>query len=265
VRNDLGKSLTAIFKIFLFFDFFLALSRTGGTRGGICSRPINHSPVSLASMGKSTMANPALDSQIKIALRDDKTAEKFAEILLSWQRRLSTRLSNFLRMLRALTSRFQKGDSATRILTKSIKPSSPWVRSAFLCMLSIDFFPMDTRIMRDMVFDFIFGNAVQPVYAKSFTGPPAQAEKFVLDHFDRLTWQLAEAPAIFGEGPDDRNSAMWRACRAICVEDLGRDDRRLLIMVGNHLMRGLEDLTLADKIAAMAGVLRLPGYLQKIA
>ena len=104
--------------------------------------------------------------------------------------------------------------------------------------------------MRDMVFDFIFGNAVQPVYAKSFTGP---------------TWQLAEAPAIFGEGPDDRNSAMWRACRAICVEDLGRDDRRLLIMVGNHLMRGLEDLTLADKIAAMAGVLRLPGYLQKIA
>jgi hypothetical protein len=86
-----------------------------------------------------------------------------------------------------------------------------------------------------------------------------------LDHFDRLTWQLAEAPAIFGEGPDDRNSAMWRACRAICVEDLGRDDRRLLIMVGNHLMRGLEDLTLADKIAAMARVLRLPGYLQKIA
>jgi len=30
-------------------------------------------------MGKSTMANPALDSQIKIALRDDKTAEKLAE------------------------------------------------------------------------------------------------------------------------------------------------------------------------------------------
>jgi hypothetical protein len=97
------------------------------------------------------------------------------------------------------------------------------------------------------------------------TDPPAQTEKFVLDQFDRLTGQLAEAPAIFGEGPEDTNSAMWRAGRAICAEDLGRDDRRLPVIVGEHLMRGLEDLALADKIAAMAEVLRLPGHLRKIA
>ena len=86
-----------------------------------------------------------------------------------------------------------------------------------------------------------------------------------MDQFDRLTGQLAEAPAIFGEGPEDRNSAMSRAGQAICAEDLGRDDRRLLVIIGDHLMRGLEDSTLADKIAAMAEVLRLPGYLRKIA
>jgi hypothetical protein len=132
-------------------------------------------------------------------------------------------------------------------------------------MLSTGFFiPMDTQTMRDMVFDFIFENAVQPVYAKSFTGPPAQTGKFVLDHFDRLTWQLAEAPAIFGEGREDGNSAMWRASRAICAEDLGRDDRRLLVIVENNLMRGLEDLALADKIAAMAEVLRIFKKLPRI-
>ena len=85
-----------------------------------------------------------------------------------------------------------------------------------------------------------------------------------MDQFDRLTGQLAEAPAIFGEGPEDTNSAMWRAGRAICAEDLGRDDRRLPVIVGEHLMRGLEDLA-PDKIAAMAEVLRLPGHLRKIA
>ena len=137
--------------------------------------------------------------------------------------------------------------------------------SFFMHALDRFFIPMDTQIMRDMVFDFIFGNVVKPVYAKTFAGPPAQTEKFVLDQFDRLTGQLAEAPAIFGEGPEDRNSAMSRAGQAICAEDLGRDDRRLLVIIGDHLMRGLEDSALADKIAAMAEVLRLPGYLRKIA
>jgi hypothetical protein len=66
-------------KFFFFFDFFLALSWTVRTRAEICSRPINHSSLSFASIGKSTMSNPALDSQVKTALRDDKTAEKFAE------------------------------------------------------------------------------------------------------------------------------------------------------------------------------------------
>jgi hypothetical protein len=58
---------------------------------------------------------------------------------------------------------------------------------------------------------------------------------------------------------------MWRAGQVICAEDLGRDDRRLLVIIGDHLTRGLEDLALADKIAAMAEVLHLPGHLRKIA
>ena len=119
--------------------------------------------------------------------------------------------------------------------------------------------------MRDMVFDFIFENVVRQVFGKSFTGPPAQTEKFVLNHFDRLTEQLAEAPSIFGEGPEDRNSAMGRVGRTICEEDLGRDDRRLLVLVGTHLMRGLESLALADQITALVGVLCLPSQLRKTA
>jgi hypothetical protein len=217
-------------------------------------------------MGKSTMANPALDSQIKIALRDDKTAEKFAEHIAELAAQIVNATFKFSQDVKSAYESIPKrrlGDKNFDEIDQAKLALGAF--SFFMHALDRFFIPMNTRIMRDMVFDFIFGNAVQPVYAKPFTGPPAQTEKFVLDHFDRLTGQLAEAPAIFGEGPDDGNSAMWRACRAICVEDLGRDDRRLLIMVGNHLMRGPEDLTLADKIAAMAGVLRLPGYFQKIA
>jgi hypothetical protein len=86
-----------------------------------------------------------------------------------------------------------------------------------------------------------------------------------LNHFDHLTSQLADAPSIFGDGPEDGNSAMWRAGRAICDQDLGRDDRRLLNIVGTHLMRGVEGLALADHITRMAEVLCLPGHLRKTA
>jgi hypothetical protein len=212
------------------------------------------------------MSNPALDNQIKIALRDDKTAEKFAEHIAELAAQIVNTTFKFAQDVKSTYESIPKrrfGDKNFDEIDQAKLALGAF--SFFMHVLDRFFIPMDTRIMRDMVFDFIFENVVRPVYAKSFTGPPAQTEKFVLDHFDRLTGQLADAPAIFGEDPEDRNSAMWRAGRAICEEDLGRDDRRLLVMVGNHLMQGLEDLALADKIAAMASVLRLPGHLQKIA
>ncbi len=212
------------------------------------------------------MSNPALDSQIKIALRDDKTAEKFAEHIAELAAQIVNATSKFAQDVKSTYEAIPKrrlGDKNLDEIDQAKLALGAF--SFFMHVLDRFFIPMDTRIMRDMVFDFIFENVVQPVYAKSFTGPLAQTEKFVLDHFDRLTWQLADAPAIFGEGPEDRNSAMWRAGRAICADDLGRDDRRLLVIAGDHLMRGLEDLALADKITAMASVLRLPGHLQKIA
>src|SRR5438874_756236 len=85
-----------------------------------------------------------------------------------------------------------------------------------------------------------------------------KAEKFALNHYDCRTRQLAEAPIILGEGLEDRNTAIWHAARAICEEDLGRDDRRLLVIVEVHLKRGLERLALVDHATAMAEALCLP-------
>lgn len=212
------------------------------------------------------MSNPALDSQIKAALRDDKTAEKFAEHIAELAAQIVNATFKFSQDVKSAYEAIPKrrlGDKNFDEIDQAKLALGAF--SFFMHALDRFFIPMDTQVMRDMVFDFIFENAVQPVYAKSFMGAQVQTEKLVLDHFDRLTWQLADAPTIFGEGPEDSNSAMWRASRAICAEDLGRDDRRLQVIVGNHLMRALEDLALADKIAAMAGVLQLPGYLRKIA
>jgi hypothetical protein len=191
------------------------------------------------------MSNPALDSQVKTALRDDKTAEKFAEHIAELTAQIVNATFKFAQDVNSAYESIPR----RRLGDKNFDE----IDQAKLALGAF------TQLMRDMVFDFIFGNVVKPVYAKTFSGPSAQTEKFVLDQFDRLIGQLAEAPAIFGEGPEDTNSAMWRAGRAICTEDLGRDDRRLLVIVGDHLMRGLEHLALADKIAAMAEVLRLPG------
>ena len=124
-------------------------------------------------------------------------------------------------------------------------------------------FHMDSKT-RETVLNFIFDHLVR-VYAKSFTGSPAETEKSVFNHYDRRAPQLAEAPTIFGEGLEDKNTAMWRACRAICDEDLGRDDRRLLFIMETHLMQGLESLALADRITAMAEALGLPSHLRKTA
>jgi hypothetical protein len=212
------------------------------------------------------MSNPALDRQVKIALRDDQKAEKFAENIAELAAQIVNATFKFAEDVKSTYESIPKrrvGDKNFDEIDQAKLALGAF--SFFMHVLDRYFIPMDTRIMRDMVFDFIFGNVIQQVYAKSFAGPLEQTEKLVLNHFDRLTAELAQAPSIFGEGPEDRNSAMWRAGRAICEEDLGRDDRRLLVLVGTHLMRGLESLAIADNIGRMAGVLCLPSHLQKTA
>lgn len=212
------------------------------------------------------MSNPALDHQIKIALRDDQKAEKFAEQIAELAAQIVNATFKFAEDVKSTYESMPKrrvGDKNLDEIDQAKLALGAF--SFFMHVLDRYFIPIDTRIMRDTVFDFIFGNVVRQVYAKPFTGRLEQTEKFVLNHFDRLTGQLAEAPTIFGEGPDDRNSAMWRAGRTICAEDLSRDDCRLLVLVGTHLMQGLESLTLADHIARMAAVLCLPNHLRKTA
>ena len=85
------------------------------------------------------MSNPALDSQVKTALRDEKTAEKFAEHIAELAAQIVNATFKFSQDVKSAYESIQKGDSAIGISTKSIKPSLPWVRSASLCMLSIDF------------------------------------------------------------------------------------------------------------------------------
>ncbi len=214
------------------------------------------------------MSNSAVDHQVQIALRDDQKAEKFAEHIAELAAQIvnatfkfaddvkSAYESQLIPKRRFGDKNFDETDHAKLALGAF---------SFFMHVLDRYFIPMDTKIIRDAVFDFIFENLVQQVYAKSFTGPLPQTEKFILNHCDRRTGQLAEALTIFGEGPEDRNSAMWRAGQAICEEDLGRDDRRLLVIVGTHLMQGLESLALADHITRMREALCVPSQLRKTA
>jgi hypothetical protein len=212
------------------------------------------------------MSNPHLDRQVKIALREDQKAEKFAEHIAELAAQIVNATFKFAEDVKSTYASIPKrrgGDKNFDEIDQAKLALGAF--SFFMHVLDRYFVPMDTQIMRDTVFDFIFGNVVKQVYAKSFTGPLAQTEKFVLDQYDHRIWQLAEAPAIFGEAPEDRNSVICRAGRAICEEDLGRDDSRLHVIVGTHLMRGLETLILADHVAAMAKALCLPSDLRKTA
>jgi hypothetical protein len=207
------------------------------------------------------MSNPAVDDQVRIALRDDQKAEKFAEHIAELAAQIANATFKFSLDVKSayeseLIPKRRFGDKNLDETDRAKVTLGAF--SFFTHVLDRYLLRMDSLIMRDNVFDFIIENLVQKVYAKSFTGPPAQAEKFLLNHYDCRTRQLAEAPIIFGEGLEDRNTAIWRAARAICEEDLGRDDRRLLVIVEAHLMRGLERLALVDHARAMAEVLCLP-------
>jgi hypothetical protein len=214
------------------------------------------------------MSKPALDREVHIALRDEQKAEKFAQHIADLAAQIINATFKFSQNVTSayeseLIPKRRLSDKHFSEIDQAKLPLGAF--SFFIHVLDRYMVRMNTQTMRDTVFDFIFENLVQQVYAKAFTAPLAQTEKFVSIHYDRRTGQLAEAPTIFGEGPEGRNSATWRAGRAICEEDLGRDDHRLLVIVETHLMQGLEGLALADHVAAMAQVLGPPSHLRKIA
>jgi hypothetical protein len=206
------------------------------------------------------MSNPALDHQFHIALRDAQRAERFAEHMAELAAQISNATfklaqdvksayeSELIPKRRFRDKPFDEADQAKLTLGAF---------SFFMHILDRQFLGVDAKIIRDAVFDFIFENLPQQVYAKSFTGAPAQTDS-ALNHYDHRIEQLAGAPVIFGEAVEDENTAAWRAARAICEEDLGREDRRLVGLLRTHLMRGLERLSLADHITGMTQVLRLP-------
>jgi hypothetical protein len=214
------------------------------------------------------MPNSAIDHQFHIALRDDRKAEKFAEHIAELAAQIVNATSNFTQDVKStyeseLIPKRRFGDKNFDETDQAKLTLGAF--SFFMHVLDRYFLRMDTKIMRDAVFDFIFENLARYVCATSFTGPLTQADKLVLDHYERRTAQLAEAPVTFGEGVEDRNTAVWRASRAICEEDLGRDDSRLLAIVATQLMRGLERLSLADHITAMAEALCLPSCFRRTA
>jgi hypothetical protein len=201
------------------------------------------------------------DHQFHIALREPKKAEKFAEDMAELAAQISNATFKFAQEVkqayesgsipkrRSGDKRFSDADQVKLILGAF---------SFFMHVLDRHFLRMDVKSVRDAVFDFMFENLPRQVYAKSFRGLLPETENLALEHYDRWTRQLAEAPVIVGEDLEDANAAAWRAARSICEEDLGREDRRLVIILRTHLTHGLEKLSLADRAAGMTEVLCLP-------
>ena len=84
------------------------------------------------------MSNPALDRQIKIALRDDQKAEKFAEYIAELAAQIVNATLKFAEDVKSTYESIPKRRLGDKNLRKSIKPSSPWEPSTSLCMFSID-------------------------------------------------------------------------------------------------------------------------------
>ena len=214
------------------------------------------------------MPNSAIDRQFHLALRDREKAEKFAEHIAE----LATEIINasvkfsqatknayeseLIPKRRGGDKNFDEADQAKLALGAF---------SFFMHLLDRCFLDMKTKIMRDAVFDFIFANLPNHVYAKSFTSVPAQIRELVFYHYDRRTGHLAKAPVVLGDGLEDKNSAAWCAARAICDEDLGRDDRRLVMIVETQLRQGLETLSLAEHVTAMAELVWPPSQIRQTA
>lgn len=141
------------------------------------------------------MSNPAVDHQVQIGFRDGQKAEKFAEHMAELAAQIVNATFEFAQDVKSAYELIPKRRLVDTNFDETDQAKLALGAFSFLMhVLDRHLLRMDTRIMRDAVFDFIFENVVQQIYAKSFTGPPAQTEKFILHHYDRRTWQLAEAP-----------------------------------------------------------------------
>jgi hypothetical protein len=210
------------------------------------------------------MSNTAVEHQVQIALRENQNAEKFAEHIAELAAQIVNATFKFAEDVKSSYEAIPKRRGGDRNFDETDHAKlSLGAFNFFMHVLDRYFIRIDIQIMRDTVFDFIFGDVVKQVYAKSFPGPLAQTEKFVLNHYDSRMCELAALPTIFGESPEDSNSVMHRAARAICREDLGRDDSRLDVIVGTCLMQGLKTLALEERVAAMAETLCPPSDLRK--
>ncbi len=211
------------------------------------------------------MSDPAVDYQIQIALRDDKKRDEFAEHIAELASQIANATFKFSQDVKSayeVVPKRRLGDKNFNDIDQLRLTLGAF--SFFTHVLDRYLLRMDTGIMREMILDFIFENLVQ-VYAKSFSRSAPQMAKLVLSHYDGRASELAEASTIFGEDHEDRDAAVRRASQAICEEDLGRDDPRLLVIVDTHLVQALENLALVDQITAMAEVLCLPSQLRKTA
>jgi hypothetical protein len=207
----------------------------------------------------------ALDHQVHIALRDDQQGEKFAEHIAELAAQIGNATFTFSQNVKSAFASVPKRRFSDKEFDEIDQARlTLGAFSFFIHILDRYLVRIDSRVLKKTVLDFIFENVVR-IYAKTFPGSSAETEKFVFNHYDRRAPQLATAPTIFGEGSEDRNTVIWRAVRAICEEDLSRDDLRLVVIVQTNLMQELESLAIADRVAAMAEVLSLPRDLRKIA
>jgi hypothetical protein len=213
------------------------------------------------------MSDSALDQQVQIALRDDKNRERFAEHISELTAKIANATFQFSQDVK---SAYESPAVPKRRLADKEFDAIDQAKltlgafSFFMHVLDRHLLLFDSRVLRQMAMDFIFENLAD-IYAKSFPGSPAETEVFVFNHYNRRVSQFAEAPTILGEGPEDRKAALWRAGRAICDEDLGRDDLRLLAIVKTSLIQRLEALALADYAAVMADALYLGSDLRRTA
>src|SRR5215469_904754 len=172
------------------------------------------------------MPNPAVDHQVRIALRDDQKAEKFAERIAELAAQIVNTTFEFAEDVKRTyeSEAFPKRRRGDRSFDQTDHAKlALGAFSFFMHVVDQDLRRMDFDVVREAVFDLILGNVVERVYASSFTGPLAQNQTFVLNHLDGRVSLLAESPTILGETPDDKDTAVRRASQAICEDDLARD------------------------------------------
>jgi hypothetical protein len=204
------------------------------------------------------MSNPALDDQVRTALRDRQKADRFAEHIAELTAQIANATFKFSHDVKTsyeseLIPKRRLGDKNFDETDRAKLALGAF--SFFMHVLDRYLLELGSLVVRDRVFDFIIGELVQKVYAKSFTDPPAHAEKLVLNHYDCRASQYSELPSIFGQSSEDTNTVLWRAGQTICQDDLDRDDYRLLVIVRTGLMLALAGLALDGHVSAMAKVL----------